>query len=37
MYKITSVINIPSMKGELKIQVKAQRQRRFDKRNKFYW
>ena len=37
-YKITNVIDIPSIKEELKqkIQVKAQRERRFDKRNKFY-
>ena len=37
-YKITNGIDIPSIKEELKqkIQVKAQRERRFDKRNKFY-
>ena len=37
-YKITNAIYIPSIKEELKqkIQVKAQRERRFDKRNKFY-
>ena len=37
-YKITIGIDIPSIKEELKqkIQVKAQRERRFDKRNKFY-
>ena len=37
-YKITNVIDIPSIKEELKqkIQVKAQRERRFDKRNKCY-
>ena len=37
-YKITNVIDIPSIKEELKqkIQVKVQRERRFDKRNKFY-
>ena len=37
-YKVTNVIDIPSIKEELKqkIQVKAQRERRFDKRNKFY-
>ena len=37
-YKITNVIDIPSIKEKLKqkIQVKAQRERRFDKRNKFY-
>ena len=37
-YKITSAINIPTIKEELKQkrQVKAQRERRFDKRNKFY-
>ena len=37
-YKITNVIDIPSIKEKLKqkIQVKAQKERRFDKRNKFY-
>ena len=37
-YKIKNVIDIPGIKEELrqKIQVKAQRERRFDKRNKFY-
>ena len=37
-YKIKNVIDIPSIKEELKqkIQVKAQRGRRFDKYNKFY-
>ena len=37
-YKVTNVIDIPSIKEELKqkIQVKAHRERRFDKRNKFY-
>ena len=37
-YNITSVIDIPSIKEELKqkVQVKVQRKRRFDKRNKFY-
>ena len=37
-YKITNAIDIPGMKQELKqkVQVKAQRERRFDKRNKFY-
>ena len=36
-YKITNAIDIPSIKEELKqkIQVKAQRKRRFDKRYKF--
>ena len=38
MYKIRSAIDIPSIKEELKqkIQVKAQREGRFEKRNKFY-
>ena len=37
-YKIRSVTDISSIKEELKqkIKVKAQRERRFDKRNKFY-
>ena len=37
-YKITNATANPSIKEELKqkIQVKAQRERRFDKRNKFY-
>ena len=37
-YKITSAIDIPSIKQELKqkIQVIAQRGRGLDKRNKFY-
>ena len=37
-YKITSAIDIPIIKEELKqkIQVKAQTERQFDKRNKFY-
>ena len=37
-YKITSAIDIPSIKEKLKqkIQVKAHRERRFDKRNTFY-
>ena len=37
-YKITNAIDIPNIKEELKqkIQVKARRERRFDKRNKFY-
>ena len=37
-YKIRNAIDIPSIKEELKqkIQVKAQRERQFDKRNKFY-
>ena len=37
-YKTTSTNDIPSIKEEVKqkIQVKAQRERRFDKRNKFY-
>ena len=37
-YKNTNVIDIPSIREELKqkMQVKAQRERRFDKRNKFY-
>ena len=37
-YKITNVIDIPNIKEELKqkIQVKVRRERRFDKRNKFY-
>ena len=37
-YEIKNVIDIPSIKEELKqkIQVKAQRERRFDKHNKFY-
>ena len=37
-YKITKVIDIPSIKKELKqkVQVKAQRKTRFHKRNKFY-
>ena len=37
-YKITSADHIPSIKEELnsKMQVKAQRKRRFDKRNKLY-
>ena len=37
-YKITIVIDIPIIKDKLKqkIQVKAQRERRFDKSNKFY-
>ena len=37
-YKITNVIDIPSIKEALKqkIEVKAQRERRFDKRTKFY-
>ena len=37
-YKITKVMDIPSIKGELKqkVQVKAQRKRRSHKRNKFY-
>ena len=37
-YKITSDNNIPSIKEKLKqkVQVKAQKERRFDKRNKFY-
>ena len=36
-YKITSAIDIPSIKEELKqkIQAKAQKERRFDKGNKF--
>ena len=36
--KITSADHIPSIKDELnaKMQVKAQRKRRFDKRNKLY-
>ena len=36
-YKITSANDIPSTKEKLKqkMQVKAQRERRFDKRNKF--
>ena len=36
--KITNVVDIPSIKEELKrkTQVKAERERRFDKRNKFY-
>ena len=37
-YKITNAIDIPSIKEDLKqkIQVKAQREKRFDKRKKFY-
>ena len=38
-YKVTNVPHIPSIKEELKkqkIQVKTQRERRFNKRNKFY-
>ena len=37
-YKITSVNDIPSINEELKqkMKVKALRERRFDKRNKFY-
>ena len=37
-YKVPSVVNIPSIKEELKqkIQVKTQGERRFDKRYKFY-
>ena len=38
-YKITSANDISSIKEALKqkMQVKAQRERRFDERNKFYW
>ena len=38
-YKITSANDISSIKKALKqkMQVKAQRERRFDERNKFYW
>ena len=37
-YKITNVIDVPSIKQELKqkVEVKAQTERRFDERNKFY-
>ena len=37
-YKVPSAVDISSIKEELKqkIQVKSQRERRFDKRNKFY-
>ena len=37
-YEMTSAIHIPSIKEELKqkTQVTAQRERQFDKRNKFY-
>ena len=37
-YKVPSAVDISSIKEELKqkIQVKLQRERRFDKRNKFY-
>ena len=37
-YEMTSAIHNPSIKEELKqkTQVKAQRERQFDKRNKFY-
>ena len=37
-YKITNAVHIPSIKEELKrkTRVKAQRERRFDKRNKFH-
>ena len=37
-YKITNAIDIPSIKEKLKqtMQSKAQRERRFDKPNKFY-
>ena len=37
-YQIENVIDIPSIKEELKqkMEVKAMRERRFNKRNKFY-
>ena len=37
-YQMANAIDIPSIKEELKqtIQLKAHRERRFDKRNKFY-
>ena len=37
-YKITNVIDVPSIKQELKqkVEVKALTERRFDERNKFY-